>query len=89
MRLPSPEELADVLEVIWAIAEAHGISKKEVVRCRAERRRTTGGFDRRYILHAIIEPGMPWSVVQREDSKDRARPDLLNSTTIDPSADVP
>lgn len=56
VRQPSVEEIADVLEVIWAIAEAHGFSEGDVVRCREEKRRARGIFEQGYILHAIIEP---------------------------------
>ncbi len=45
------EELADMLEVIHALAEAHGASVQELERIRAEKADKRGGFkDRIYLI---------------------------------------
>ncbi|MUT65717.1 nucleoside triphosphate pyrophosphohydrolase [Paenibacillus sp. NEAU-GSW1] len=44
------EELADVLEIIQALAEAHGASVQELERVRAEKAEKRGGFKERIYL---------------------------------------
>lgn len=45
------EELADIMEVIHALAEAHGASVQELERIRAEKADKRGGFkDRIYLI---------------------------------------
>lgn len=44
------EELADLLEVIYALAEVHGSSIKELEELRAEKAEKRGGFSERLFL---------------------------------------
>lgn len=39
------EELADILEVIYAIAKAKGVSEQELDKIRQDKRQRRGGFD--------------------------------------------
>ncbi|WP_119731035.1 NUDIX domain-containing protein [Thermomonospora amylolytica] len=45
-----PEELADVLEVVYALAAAHGVPAGELDRMRRAKAAERGGFDRRLVL---------------------------------------
>jgi predicted house-cleaning noncanonical NTP pyrophosphatase (MazG superfamily) len=45
-----PEELADVLEVVHALAAAHGISPAELERLRSAKAAERGGFGKRLVL---------------------------------------
>lgn len=47
------EELADILEVIYAIAEARGYSATELERFRAEKFDKKGGFKNRVFLENV------------------------------------
>lgn len=51
----SMEELADLLEVIRAVAEARGSSIEEVERIREEKTRRRGGFCEKILLQGIME----------------------------------
>lgn len=44
------EELADILEVIYAIAKAKGVDEQELDKIRQQKRRLRGGFDDRVYL---------------------------------------
>ena len=44
------EELADILEVVYALAEANGYSREELNRLCAEKRAERGGFHDRIFL---------------------------------------
>jgi predicted house-cleaning noncanonical NTP pyrophosphatase (MazG superfamily) len=46
----SPEELADVLEVIYALAEHAGMTREELEALRAGKAEKRGGFSERIIL---------------------------------------
>ena len=46
----NPEELADVLEVVHALAAAHGISPAELERLRSAKAAERGGFGKRLVL---------------------------------------
>lgn len=46
----SPEELADLLEVIRAVAAARGSSIEEVEKIRVEKASKRGGFEKRILL---------------------------------------
>ena len=46
----SLDELADILEVVYALAEAEGASKEELEFRRAEKARSRGGFAERVFL---------------------------------------
>lgn len=47
------EELADILEVIYAIAEARGYSATELERIRLEKSEKCGGFSQRIFLENV------------------------------------
>lgn len=49
------EELADILEVIYAIASAHGYSKEEVEQIRLKKSNERGGFEKRILLVEVQE----------------------------------
>ena len=51
----SLEELADMLEVMYAIAEARGYSISELERVRAEKAEKRGGFKDRIFLERVDE----------------------------------
>ena len=51
----SLEELADMLEVMYAIAEARGYSVAEIERVRAEKAEKRGGFKDRIFLERVDE----------------------------------
>jgi predicted house-cleaning noncanonical NTP pyrophosphatase (MazG superfamily) len=63
-RLATPDEitgeLADVLEVVHALAQAHGLSLAEVENARLAKRAERGGFDDRVFNAAVEAPdGLP------------------------------
>ena len=51
----SLEELADLLEVIYACAKARGYTVAELESVRAEKAAKRGGFDRRILLKTVTE----------------------------------
>ena len=52
---PSVEELADLLEVIYAAAKARGWSVEEVDRVRKEKAAQRGGFEKKLLLKEVTE----------------------------------
>jgi predicted house-cleaning noncanonical NTP pyrophosphatase (MazG superfamily) len=51
------EELADILEVVEALAEFRGESMDTIATIKNERREERGGFDKRLLLRRIVESG--------------------------------
>ena len=51
----SMEELADLLEVIRAVAKARGSSIEEVEKIREEKAQKRGGFEKRILLEEVVE----------------------------------
>lgn len=51
----SIEELADLVEVIYACAAARGYSKEELEAVRAEKAEKRGGFARKILLKTVTE----------------------------------
>lgn len=49
------EELADILEVLWALAEADGYSKEELLAACADKHEKRGGFAQRIFLEESRE----------------------------------
>ena len=49
----SASELCDVLEVVYAIAEARGISRGDLEKCRAEKSAANGAFDNKIYLEKV------------------------------------
>ena len=49
------EELADLLEVIYAATNARGYSLEELEKVRAEKAEKRGGFDKKILLKKVIE----------------------------------
>ena len=52
----SIEELADLLEVVRAVARARGSSIEEVEDIRRRKAEKRGGFEKRILLEEVIEP---------------------------------
>lgn len=46
----SPEELADILEVVFALAEARGVSRDGLMEIYREKHEARGGFEKRIFL---------------------------------------
>ena len=51
----SMEELADLLEVMSAVAAARGSSLEEVEKVRLKKKEKRGGFEKRILLETVIE----------------------------------
>ena len=49
------EELADLLEVIYAATKARGYSIEDLEKVRAEKAEKRGGFDKKILLKKVIE----------------------------------
>ena len=49
------EELADILEVVYAIAKYKGLSIDELTNMRLKKRNDRGGFDERVFLVEVLE----------------------------------
>ena len=49
----SMEELADLLEVMWAVARARGSSIEEVEAIRIEKAEERGGFEKKLLLKEV------------------------------------
>ena len=49
------EELADLLEVIYAATKARGYSIEELEKVRVEKVEKRGGFDKKILLIKVIE----------------------------------
>ena len=49
------EELADMLEVLFAMAKAHGCSWIDVASAHREKREKRGGFDKAILLKTVTE----------------------------------
>lgn len=51
----SPEELADLLEVMMALVAARGETWEALEQLRLEKREARGGFEKRLLLQAVTE----------------------------------
>ena len=51
------EELADLVEVIYAAAKARGYSLEELENVRARKAEKRGAFDKRILLERVVENG--------------------------------
>lgn len=49
------EELADIMEVIFALAKNLGYSEEELIQKRNEKREERGGFDNKIILEKVYD----------------------------------
>ena len=49
------EELADLLEVLYATAKARGYSIEELDHVRVEKKKARGGFDKKILLKSVLE----------------------------------
>lgn len=54
----SLEELADLLEVVYAVVVARGYSVEELERVRKQKAEKSGGFEKRLRLKGVIESGI-------------------------------
>ena len=52
---PSIEEMADILEVLGALADYHGFNKDEIEKVRLEKNKKRGAFINRIILEKVKE----------------------------------
>ena len=52
------EELADILEVVLALAAAQGKTPEDLEALRAEKREKRGGFDKKLFLEWVMEKGV-------------------------------
>jgi len=48
-------ELADILEVLYALAETKGISVDEIEKVRHQKKNDRGGFEERILLKHVVE----------------------------------
>lgn len=46
----SPEEIADIMEVLYALSKEMGVSEEELNRIRDEKREKRGGFEKGIVL---------------------------------------
>ena len=51
------EELADLLEVLYATAKARGYSIEELDHVRVEKQKARGGFDKKILLKSVLNNG--------------------------------
>ncbi|MCF7835162.1 nucleoside triphosphate pyrophosphohydrolase [Candidatus Gracilibacteria bacterium] len=51
-----PEELADILEVIYSLAQYQNITIQEIEKIRLEKKEKRGGFSQNIILEKTIDP---------------------------------
>lgn len=47
------EELADILEVVLALAKTHGVSEADLLRVQKQKREERGGFERKLFLQEV------------------------------------
>ena len=52
----NPEELADILEVIYRVAQLRGVSKEELEKIRIKKSEERGGFDKNLFLIDTSKP---------------------------------
>ena len=55
LTVKEPEELADMLEVIYALAEANGLSKEALEKLRSDKAEERGTFSKKILLVEINE----------------------------------
>jgi predicted house-cleaning noncanonical NTP pyrophosphatase (MazG superfamily) len=53
----TPEELADILEVVYALAATAGCSKRQLMDLYQQKHDARGGFEKRYFLISKTEDG--------------------------------
>lgn len=51
------EELADILEVLYATAKARGYSIEELEHVRVDKQKARGGFDKKILLKSVKDQG--------------------------------
>ena len=49
------DELADIMEVVFAIADILGVSEEELLKVRTEKREKRGGFEQGIFLKTVEE----------------------------------
>ncbi len=50
-------ELADLIEVIYAVSKALGVGREELEAIRAEKARKRGGFEKKIVLRCVRQAG--------------------------------
>lgn len=53
----SPEELCDILEVVYRLAELRGVSEEELNSMRLKKREERGAFSKNYVLLRVSDEG--------------------------------
>ena len=51
------DELADIMEVVYALASLHGCTAEELEKIRAEKAEKRGGFEKKIFLVEVIDQG--------------------------------
>lgn len=51
-----PEELADVMEVLYALGKVRGVDEEGLEKLRGDKRAARGGFDDGIVLEKVVEP---------------------------------
>ena len=57
----NPEELADILEVIYRVAQLRGVSKEELEKIRIKKSEERGGFEKNLFL---IDTSKSWNLLR-------------------------
>jgi predicted house-cleaning noncanonical NTP pyrophosphatase (MazG superfamily) len=52
----SIEELADIMEIIYALIDSKGISREQFDKVRMDKLNERGGFKKRLLLKEVVEP---------------------------------
>lgn len=52
------EELADVMEVLFALGKLHGVSETQLLEARKRKCAERGGFEKRIYLQSVEEPSV-------------------------------
>ena len=61
----NPEELADILEVIYRVAQLRGVSKEELEKIRIKKSEERGGFEKNLFL---IDTSKSWNSEKWKDN---------------------
>ena len=59
------EELADLLEVIYAAAKARGYTLEQLERVRQKKTEERGGFEKRILLKSVTDPNVGTNLLER------------------------
>ena len=79
----SIEELADLIEVIYAVARAHGYTLEQLEAARAEKAEKRGAFEKKLLLKQVIELSEATSIAKMICKMQSAIMDKLNAKMFD------